>query len=208
MRYLILTLSAISVLGITSLRAQTFEVTGVNPTDTLNMRAGIDQAANSANAKIVATIPSSATGIKAIGVSMALNGTLWRKISFDGATDWVNARFLRETVGPEMPVNLNCAGTEPFWSLQIQDQNGELKNPELPEPIKLSLIAKRGGLNRSNLWSYYLATGDKASVLTGLVIHTDRCTDGMSNLNYSFEIYLLGFRPGEGPAQGCCSFER
>jgi len=208
MRFLLLTVWALSVLTVSPLGAQTFEVTGVSSSDTLNMRANIDQAAIVSDAEIIGTIPSNGAGIEATGVSIHLNGTLWRKVTFRGTTGWVSSRFLKRTAIVEMPANLDCAGTEPFWSLQIRNEEAELNEPGLPEPTKLSLLAKRQGLNRSNLWSFYFTTEDKKSVLTGVLFHTDECTDGMSDLNYGFEIFLLGLRPGEGPAQGCCSFQR
>ena len=44
--------------------------------------------------------------------------------------------------------------------------------------------------------------------MTGVLVYTDRCSDGMSDFTFAFEIYLVGTREGSGPLQGCCAFGR
>ena len=191
--------------GFSAALAQTFDIVGVDSSDTLNMRADIDRVDRFSDGRVVGEIPANATNLRSTGLWVLLNGTKWREVTYGGTTGWVSSKFLRQAGGLDMPETLRCSGTEPFWGLRIRGDKGDLNDPELPQPQNLTLIGKRKGLNRTNVWAYYLATEDKTSVLTGLVVYTDQCSDGMSDLNYGYEIYLMGFRPGEGPAQGCCT---
>lgn len=188
--------------------AQVYSVTGVDDSDTLNVRSRIGQFPTFSKAPVVGTIPPDADHVKATGVSIELNGTLWREIRYGSVSGWVNDHFLKLSTYPTAPTNLFCFGTEPFWGIEVNGDTGRLTGPEFPDAIELSLLAQRDGLGRRNLWVYYLQTVDNSSVMTALLEYTDACSDGMSDFTYAYDLYLLGLRPGEGPAHGCCTTSR
>jgi len=40
------------------------------------------------------------------------------------------------------------------------------------------------------------------------VQHKEWCSDGMSDLEYAFEVRIIGLKTGEVPLHGCCSLLR
>jgi serine/threonine protein kinase len=66
-----------------------YRVDNVASDDVLNIRA----AANP-KAKIIYKIPYSASGIEFLGETERQNRNVWFKVRFDGATGWVNSKFL------------------------------------------------------------------------------------------------------------------
>lgn len=196
--------------AVTPALCQTYEVTGVASSDSLNIRADVDQVLKSSQAKVIGQIPHNGKGITTTGISIRLDdGSRWREIIHKGVKGWVNARYLEEVGGQGLPVSLNCSGTEPFWELKIRGDQARLQDFGADPPnTNYDILDKRYGQNRGGLWSYHLATDDRKSRLTAIVRLTDQCSPGMGELEYAMEIFLLGPRPDAGPAQGCCSFER
>lgn len=94
-----------------------YRVAGVPDDDELNVRAQ-----PGAQANIVEELAPDATGILATGVWRPHAGGTWWEIAYEpGETAWVNARFLAPAGGPAEHIPLRCSGTEPFWSLAIED---------------------------------------------------------------------------------------
>jgi len=190
--------------------AQTYQVTGVGDNDSLNVRANIDLVLKSSQAKIVGSIPRNGKDITTTGVVVRLDdGSRWREIVYKNVRGWVNARFLEEVGGEGLPHSLNCSGTEPFWKLEIRGDKAALQDfSDDQTSSNYKVVDKRYGQNRSGLWSYHLQSDDMKSRLTAIVKHTNQCSPGMGELEYAMEVYLLGPNATEGPAQGCCSFDR
>ncbi|MBK22790.1 MAG: hypothetical protein CME70_02195 [Halobacteriovorax sp.] len=118
--------------------------------------------------------------------------------------------FLALISGAVQAEVLNCGGTEPFWSLTINEEdktvvyndfNGEenlktFKNLKVAKPINdtsvRSITAERGFRGRKKLSAVVLLTdGD----------YRTYCSDGMSDFQYQYEIILN--LDGQ-PLQGCC----
>lgn len=199
-------LMAILAPAISHAQTTSYSVTGVDASDTLNIRAGLEGASGLGDTQIVGEIPANASGIEATGRSVDLNGRLWREIRYQGVDGWVAARFLRTESVVSMPADLRCGGTEPFWGLAIAGSYGEFTSPN-DDKRQLSVVGPLPGRNRGSLWSYRMTDGGGA-VFNGLVVYTDQCSDGMSDFSYAFEIYLIGTDEASGPMQGCCSFGR
>ncbi len=118
--------------------------------------------------------------------------------------------FLALISGAVQAEVLNCGGTEPFWSLTINEEEKTVeyndfsgdenivtyKKLEVATPINdtsiRSLSAERGFRGRKKLSAVVLLTdGD----------YRTYCSDGMSDFDYQYEIVLN--LEGQ-PLQGCC----
>lgn len=188
--------------------AQTYSVVGVEPQDTLNIRSMLDQVQRYSDAPVVGTIPSRANDVLATGISIELDGQVWREVIYAEVRGWVNAGHIQVTGYPDIPDVLYCSATEPFWDLDIAGDSGILRDPSRSQAVALTVLSRRRGLGRENLWSYQLQAGEHDTVLTAIVEHTESCSDGMSDLIYGYDLFLLELRPGEGPAHGCCTASR
>jgi uncharacterized membrane protein len=67
----------------------TYQVRGVEPSDTLKLRAGPDPQSN-----VRATIPPDAHGLLATGRQRLVGTTVWREIQYQKIRGWVNGRYL------------------------------------------------------------------------------------------------------------------
>lgn len=167
--------------------APSLHVVGVASNDTLNLRSSPD-----AKAAKTGTLPPDASGITVVAVDT--KGADWVKIKKGAASGWVNAKFLAYET--DTPVRLTCAGTEPFWSMNVGygfaalEFNGDksklaLDEPELPaarsEPWLIPVHGKPGFL-----------LVDKPEKM---------CSDGMSDNNYPYSMLV---RAGDVFAEGCC----
>ncbi len=182
---------------------QFYSVVNVDASDTLNVRTGVDAGGSLKDTTIIGALPPDATGVEATGKSLQFQGRIWREIRFKGDIGWVADRFLRSDGLPEEPGNIQCGGTEPFWDLSVQGDNAVYSTPE--DDRTLEIVSVRKGANRRDVWSIRMLSGGGTAV-AGLLVYTDQCSDGMSDFNYAFDIYLTGAREGSGPLQGCCTF--
>lgn len=66
-----------------------FSVHGVEPSDTLNVRAEPDPQAD-----VVGQLPPSTTGVVAVGGEQRVGPSTWRKVRCGDVIGWVNGRFL------------------------------------------------------------------------------------------------------------------
>lgn len=188
--------------------SQPHSVSGVNANDVLNIRADIDYTLNVAEAEVIGAIPHDATDVMVTGVSVDIGGATWREIVYKGTVGWVNARFLKPTnLLLQTPEALDCAGTEPFWTVTVEDSGGTFMSPDLESPVALDYLRFAPGIGRTDLWGHYLGSADGAYSLTVLVRYTEACFDGMSDLTYDFEALLLGLGASGAPAYGCCSIK-
>ena len=111
-----------------------FSVTGVASDDVLNIRAAPDPSSD-----ILGALTPDATGIEVISESDG-----WASINVEDRSGRVAARYLRpmgHAPWYQLQIPLHCAGTEPFWSLDIDPQaaTASFLTPELSEPQVLAL---------------------------------------------------------------------
>lgn len=170
-----------------------YDVTGVAANDVLNIRAE-----PSARARIIGTLPANARGIEV--VDTAPNG--WMRIYDGRRTGWVNGRYLMRAAPVAAP-QLTCLGTEPFWSLTRFDNTLTYDTPDAA-PRQMTL---RSGLTDglSPPRTQAMIGGDAAGRVT-VVIRTEQCSDGMSDVVYpsSAAVILDGSGQASRLLTGCC----
>lgn len=205
---LILAILLIIALSAAPLWSQPHSVVGVASDDVLNIRADIDHTLDVGGSEIVGAIPHDATDIFVTGVSIDVDGAVWREVIYDGVLGWVNAHFLQPTSHLlEPPEALSCGGTEPFWNVEIDGVNSQLFSPEQETAIPLDELRFNPGIGRTDLWGYNLGSSDRAHELDIVVLYSGSCSDGMSDLIYDYDAFLLGLAPNRAPAHGCCNLK-
>jgi uncharacterized membrane protein len=190
--------------GVTSAYAQNSEakysVIDVESWDVLYMRSKADS-----DADIVGAIPAHGSGITIVPRSSA-KGT-WLHVDYHGARGWVNSRYLasgRQQTGvpSTLATRLNCAGTEPFWSLDIADGQAKFSPAGEKDVLYYTNVAKIA-VNRSSTWAIEARESANAEIATILVRGTGQCNDGMSDKEYAYEVFA-DFSGGP-VVNGCCS---
>lgn len=200
------------VFFLTSARAgQLFDVQGVDATDVLNMRNLDLGTENLASTEIVGRIPYNGERIEATGLSLMFRGQLWREVVFSGTKGWVSTKFIkpnRDHLSISKSDRLSCSGNEPFWGVEISSVSASISMPGQDGIEKVELIIKdeRDGMNRRGLKFYFAESDDGQTGLSLIVNYSDNCSDGATEYNYAFDVFVMGLYPGQGPAQGCCTF--
>ena len=188
-----------------------YRVIGVAANDSLNMRDDVAFAGSISETPIIGTIPADGTGILATGVTVKVGSGLWREVHYAGFSGWVNARFL-ERVGRRfddiLPEDMDCQGTEPFWSLRIRGGQAVYMHET---KIGYSVAARTQPANRNTvLWAITLVRqGSRAERIA--LVREEICDTGMSAHEFPYSALILGAEPDIyelGPYMGCCSMPR
>jgi uncharacterized membrane protein len=173
------------------------EVTGVATNDVLNIRQG-----PSASTPIVGAYAFNRQNIEVIGVHA--DGK-WAQVGIPEGNGWVALRFLRPTAAVQAAnLNMQCFGTEPFWSLDITAPDArfeELSNV----PARMNATVTLG---RTGVWAVDL---DSLSASMTAIITARACSDGMSDRRYGWALNVLRRGIGAenaGVLTGCCTLER
>jgi uncharacterized membrane protein len=175
-----------------SFAAVTYSVVNVRPGDTLNMRAQPNP-----NAPVVFTIRHDATGIALTGRRAAGE---WVEVTYQRRRGWVNGRFLGLASGQyEIPAFLDCAGTEPFWSIQLTPglARADLMFAERRYLFRIARFQQ--AMNRVDI-AHIRGTSRTASM--SLIVRHERCSDGMSDTDYPYSAVAL--ISGVNAIAGCC----
>ena len=175
-----------------------FRVSGVAASDVLNIRKDADSAS--------AIVGSFAPGAGPIEVFRRQHN--WGEVATPEGTGWVNMRFLvpmqvASFGNSPLPNGLTCAGTEPFWSVHLDQGKAMLSTPQEANQ-KFSVVSTGGFIGRAGPDGFFVANGSQ-SQLTGIVSFR-QCGDGMSERRYGWWINLLiTDANGSGAVTGCCS---
>ncbi|EAR53003.1 hypothetical protein OG2516_11086 [Oceanicola granulosus HTCC2516] len=170
-----------------------YDVLGVAPDDTLNVRAGPGM-----GHEVIAELPHDATGIEVMRGDA--NGN-WGLVNADERAGWVSFNFLARQPGE--PKVRSCFGTEPFWSLATG--NGQLTMEHFGEelfsaPVDpfVGTVSGPGRAVAVDLPEYGFAT---------LVVTPGSCNDGMSDREYGLSAHVVTVLSGMGTQywSGCCS---
>jgi uncharacterized membrane protein len=171
----------------TSAMASTYDVSGVEWGDVLNIRKS-----PTAKSAIVGAIPYDGRDVETSG--SASKG--WIKVDYRGVKGFVLAKYLgpRQADGP-LPTTLTCHGTEPFWNAEFSAKGATYQFMTDPK-VKLDIGAFEQTANRSDSW---MAMGPKsaASVTRGA-----KCSNGMSDDLFPYSIHMS--TPASGIVSGCC----
>jgi uncharacterized membrane protein len=183
-----------------------FDVTGVAADDVLNVRERPD----GHSPKIGAL----AYDQKSVEVLSLSEDGKWGLVNTDERSGWVAMRFLRrdDTATANLPANLVCTGTEPFWLVEFRN-NGTATADWSP----MGLTDEQQSVY-SGFWSERPANRVTPSYafilqqeLTGSgigargIIRTEICSDGMSDRDYGYAIELILTGPENKFVSGCCS---
>lgn len=176
-----------------------YDVIDVSEDDVLNIRG-----APSAGADIVGTLAPDARGVEVLGVNRAES---WGRVSTAEGVGWVSMAFLARRPGQwtgDPPVAMACAGTEPFWTFEINDAEATFESMGAL-PLDFSRTVAASSRNRIDAHVRVFEND-----LGGLVanLRNATCSDGMSDREYGWAVDLLVVVAGTDNAQmfsGCCS---
>ena len=103
-----------------------------------------------------------------------------------------------------LPERLHCAGTEPFWSLSIGEGEAVFETPEAqgPSAARFAIHGSVAASNRFGLWA--LRMRSEAGQESLALVRQAACSDGMSELEYSYSIALLDADDDRSLLDGCC----
>lgn len=172
-----------------------YEVIGVGESDVLNVRAG----PSGRSRDLGDLLPGQQVEVTAFSD----NGN-WGQILWEEKEAWVSTRFLQvaELFGDDfsgMPLNLSCAGTEPFWSVRISP-GAQFGFSEVESEVAWSFIETSVMSSNTHRSNYAFNT----SRFTGFLRRAE-CSDGKPDLNYSWALDLLEKGENARLWSGCCS---
>lgn len=174
-----------------------YQVTGVDAADVLNIRAN-----PSTNADILGTIGPYGISVEVLALSQ--DGK-WGRVGLPEGNGWVAMRFLEETPAVDayqIPRPLTCVGTEPFWSISLYPRGAEYNSPEtgaVPLSVVSESVAPQG---------YMISLEEGPTLRRTLIITRELCHDGMSEREFGFSNRLFVESPdGNQVVSGCCTLD-
>lgn len=207
---LLVTLSALSVLAPAAQAGKLeFRVTGVNRSDVLNIRERVDDQSTVTQKRVLGQIPAGSSGVYGSGATIKIGPARWYEVRYKSTRGWVNGRYLEPVSSElenELSSNLFCGGTEPFWTLKVRRDTAELSRPDAP-PAPYTVAIREPFQGRRDALAMRLVSHAEPAI-SALVHYTEWCSDGMSDLEYAFEVRILGLTDGDAPLRGCCSLLR
>ena len=178
-----------------------YDVTGVASNDTLNVRSGIGT-----KHPITHKLKHNQRYVEIIRLSD--NGR-WGLIGYPEGSGWASMRFLTRQPnqnGNDVPRPISCGGNEPFWGLSL-DQNENVFSTPSSAPKSFSTIWQ-GIPNGMLAISYGIKMANGPEEINAIIRRT-QCSDGMSEMEYGFEInVLISDYSGHQMYHGCCSLVR
>jgi hypothetical protein len=170
-------------------------VTGVARNDVLNLRAQPD-----ARSPSVGSLPSDATDIDV--VAQPTQSLDWIMVQKGRARGWANARFLSygHRLEGTLPLRLRCAGTEPFWGVEVGYGRADANLAFDQRRARLALATPIPAAARPRLW--LLPSANPRDPASFLLVERRVCSDGMSERDYPFTVAV---RLGDTVLSGCCN---
>ena len=203
---LIAALAAASGLGFAAGRFE-YRVVGIAPSDALNVRDRPDSQKRIGATKVVGRIPPNAGTVLGTGATLKLGTARWFEVHHGNVRGWVNGRYLASTgpVGPELDADLVCSGAEPFWSLKIERDGAEFKSAD-GAAERYTIAAREPFQGRRDMLAIKVVS-DRGSI-SALVQHKEWCSNGASDVEYAFEVRVVGIGGSDKPLKGCCMLQR
>lgn len=172
-------------------------VDGVASDDVLNVRADAD-----AGSGIVAELMPGQGPIEIVETRQ-IGESRWGLIATEEGSGWINLAYAAPAdvamVGDSpVPAGTTCAGTEPFWFLDLAGDQAVFSNFEVEEEI-YPISESESAMSRPYPWMFGLENSGFA------LVTPEQCSDGMSDLPYAWSI-LLVIQDDSGHAlyEGCC----
>jgi len=173
-----------------------FKVVHVGSNDFLNMRSG-----PSVRYPVTSMLRPDAKRIKIIRWAKKRSGrSSWAKVDWQGRRGWVNAYYLKKYVASSNERVFHCAGTEPFWGVDIFKNTAKvhtLSGFDFTAPI---VFHGRPMNTPAGTTITSAISGNNSVVLT---IEKKWCNDGMSDTHYGYKTMLL--INDKEALMGCCN---
>ncbi len=174
------------------------DVAGVAANDVLNLRAEPD-----AGAAIVGVLSPDLQGIEVTGLSP--DGK-WGRVNQAEASGWAAMAFLTPQDNAPwygLTRGLMCFGTEPFWTLFLDDTSAHYLTPDQEGP-QMGIAARWPGEDWRQVAAVQIgsATGSSLAVIRG-----EACSDGMSDATFGLAVDIFSQGETAAPAaslRGCC----
>ena len=96
---------------------------------------------------------------------------------------------------------LKCLGSEPFWSLDVNQQKVTLEDLGSNQ-LNFQLTTATTSSNHTNRW-FLTASNYKKDNLSIALIKTNQCSDDMSDFSYEYEVIIS--TPEAEVLSGCCN---
>jgi len=168
-----------------------YETTNVPTDDVLNVREMPD-----AGSLQIGSLPYNATDIEVVAFSFQGN---WAMINIEGQTGWVSTRFLKRIPDEtNNSLSLQCFGTEPFWSLNITQNEILISTPDVQTRHPIQTTSPASDSVDFRAFGGRVTWRREQNVVRSFIA-PGRCNDGMSDA-----IYGLHYFDDRG-AVGCCS---
>lgn len=166
-----------------------FTVTGVAAGDVLNLRE-----APSAGAPATGALEPGQLGVEVVELSP--DGA-WGLVSLPEGAAWAAMRYLSPdpVAATPLPRPLRCMGTEPFWTLAVDDQGERWVTPE--GTTYLRPLAEAGGFAGGVL------AFDRGGETLDLTVVRRACSDGMSDRPFGLTAFV--WNRGAEFLEGCCT---
>jgi uncharacterized membrane protein len=177
-----------------------YQVVDIAADDRLNVRrqAGVE-------AEIIGSLLPDAVDVVITGAAMEIAGSDWWEIVFvEGylSRGWVNGRYLevmdRDERDRDYP--LMCGGTEPFWSLEVENGQARYSSPD-EQQYTMTASEWRKARGRLGTFAVQLERDGQIGYAT-MWREPTSCSDGMSDTGYPFGTVLI--RPDGEVLAGCC----
>ena len=174
-----------------------YRVHDVAPDDVLYVRARPD-----ARARIIGEFAPDDRKIEVVAMSDDLR---WGQVNVEEGAGWVALRYLITEPGGfqgRFPSPAACFGTEPFWTVDIDDGGMGFDRLDGPQ-IEFPGAEWQGAMGRSDQWSARAFLDGRAM---SVVIRTGACSDGMSDRAFGLTAnVLISTDAGHEHYTGCCS---
>ncbi len=178
------------------------DVINVEPGDVLNVRAG-----PGTDFDVIGTLPHDAENIEVIRPDEDFE---WGLLNIGEVSGWASLGYLAPHPGQwfgQFPNIRLCYGTEPFWSIRIDDDAIAYSSPESNATGHMTKRWTSTNMRDSHAFSFRLGAETGGTDIVA-VLSERACGDGMSDRDFGIHIDLL-FRDGanRGLVSGCCSIQ-
>lgn len=170
-----------------------YSVTGVATDDVLNIRAEPD-----AGAPIIGMLTPDSNGVEVVA---EIDG--WAVVNIGERAGYASLRFLERSAGPDwnqLAEPVICAGTEPFWMIEVDPANSAVRfsGPEEPQGHLTGIHRIWAGLP----WAPAAAISTPKGTL---ILTPAECSDGMSERRYGIAVDVFLDQEGNPRMSGCCT---